>query len=100
MEKDRVSILNALKRILLNEKDDKDGDKNLEEIIDDQNTPQNDKELAEYLLKAREKAETKAVNRFKDELHKKATNKKDNYKEELSKNKVKKPKENQMTIGE
>lgn len=38
MEKDRVSILNALKRILLNEKDDKDGDKNLEEIIDDQNT--------------------------------------------------------------
>lgn len=51
-------------------------------------------------MKAREKAETKAVNRFKDELHKKATNKKDNYKEELSKNKVKKPKENQMTIGE
>ena len=50
MEKDRVSILNALKRILLNEKDDKDGDKNLEEIIDDQNTSQNDKELAEYLL--------------------------------------------------
>ena len=44
--------------------------------------------------------ETKAVNRFKDELHKKATNKKDNYKEGLSKNKVKKPKENQMTIGE
>ncbi len=37
-------------------KDDKDGDKNLEEIIDDQNTSQNDKELAEYLLKAREKS--------------------------------------------